>query len=91
MSRITNIIFTVNAAKGYDYDEKTGRSNPDWKVCDYAQTCEEAMDQFHSVRGYPIVEFHIETEFEDGSKIRVPVFGGITERLVNGLWEPEQQ
>lgn len=86
MSKVTNMIFTINAAKDYDYDEESGRSMPDWKVCDEATDCTTAMEKVHSVRDYPIVEFHIETTFDDGTRIRVPVFGGLTERLVNGIW-----
>jgi hypothetical protein len=85
----TRVEFTINAAKDYDYDDQSGRSNPDWKVCDQATDCADAMRKFESVRDYPIVEFHIETTFADGERIRVPVFGGVTERLVNGIWTSE--
>lgn len=89
MNKVTNIEFCIAAAKDQDYDEKLNRFMPDWKVIDSTKDCAEAMEKFRSVSDYPIVEFHIETTFDNGTRIRVPVFGGITEKLINGLWEPD--
>lgn len=91
MSKVTSIQFCIAAAKDFDYDEESGRSTPDWKVIDSATDCADAMQKFQSVRDYSIVEFHIESTFDDGSCIRVPVFGGITEKLVNGIWVNENE
>lgn len=86
----TKLVFTIGAAKDFNYDEH-GYSTPDWKVLDEADNCKEAAEKFHSVRDYPIVEFHLETTWSDGSRTRAPVFGGIEEVLdANGRWQHKE-
>lgn len=89
MAQVIKTEFSIAAAKDFDQDEKTGRTSPDWKYIDTATECADALAKFNSVSSYPIVEFHLETTFDDGSCIRVPVFGGLTEMLVNGIWIPD--
>lgn len=89
MAQAIKTEFCIAAAKSFDYDEATGRDFPNWSYIDDATDCVEALKKFNLVRSYPIVEFHLETTFDDGSRIRVPVFGGVTEKLVNGRWQSE--
>lgn len=89
MAQAVKTEFCIAAAKDFNYDEKTGRDFPDWKYIDTATDCADAIAKFNTVRSYPIIEFHLETTFDDGSCIRVPVFGGLTESLVKGVWIPD--
>jgi hypothetical protein len=85
---LKELLFTIAAAKSYH--EATSdfphHDVPDWKVIDDADNVLDAVEKFNSVRDYPIVEFHLESTWSDGSRTRVPVFGGLEEQLVNGQW-----
>ncbi len=79
------LLFTIAAAKDFDYDiDPSGI--PDWKYIDDADNAADAVAKFNSARDYPIVYFHVESEWSDGSRTRVPVFGGPEEKLVDGRW-----
>lgn len=82
---LKSMLFTIAAAKNYDYDFDP-HGSPDWKYIDQADNAAEAVEKFNSVRGYPIVEFHLESTWSDGSKTRTPVFGGLEEKLKDGRW-----
>lgn len=87
--KIVAMLFTVGAAKEFDYDEVSGREMPDWKVLDEASTIEEAMKKYHSIRDYPIREFHLETVWDNGDRFRVAIVNNAgEEKLVDGRWVP---
>lgn len=86
MADITNMKFSIAAAKDFDYSEEHG-SVPDWKYLDEADSCKEAMEKFATCKGYPIVELHLETTWDDGTRTRVDLLNAnFEEVLVDGRW-----
>jgi len=59
-----------------------------WNYIDSATDCTSALEKHKSCNGYPVVEFHVETTWSDGTLTRAPAFGGgVTEELcADGIW-----
>lgn len=78
------IMFCIAAGK---LEQQNGTQEVNWKYIDLAEDCADAMAKYRSCTGYHVVEFHIETHWDDDTVTRVPVFGGQMEKLgADGIW-----
>lgn len=78
---ITKIEFTIAAGK-FDGEDIN------WKYIDSTTDCAEALLKYNSCKGYSVVEFHVESTWDDRTVTRASVFGGPEERLLaDGTWQ----
>ena len=82
MANAVRIYFVLDAGKVEMYK---GRDEVNWKYCDQFTDADEALRAYRTCKGYPVIHFHLNTEWDDGTRTRVSVFdGGHLEQLVDG-------
>ncbi len=88
---VENVMFHIGGAKGYDHDEVSGVSTPNWSYLDSFDSFALAQANFQKYcRDYPITEFYVEIMYVGGRRERIDVDGNIVRVLVKGLWVEEE-